>query len=170
MPTFAVPMGVSDLTEDYDPGYESYRKAVTKLVPTSAPAEVQWPSRLPRKAHFDPDFEHLTYGDSGQRAARIKAVLSSGEDNFIVFYAGLRSIHSGDLVYSIIGFYTIDHIVPASMVKRSDWHRNAHTRPNGCTNQDDCCLCSARPVWEVTRTYPNRGIPASCVPRYARTP
>jgi hypothetical protein len=139
-----VPMGISELSKDYDPGYESYRKAVIKLVPASAPAQVQWPRRLPRAAHFDPDFEHLTYGDGGRRAARIKSVLSNSDESFIVFYAGLRSIHSGKLVYSIIGFYTIDRIVAARMVPRSNWHLNAHTRPNGCTNDDEIVVFARR--------------------------
>jgi hypothetical protein len=36
---------------------------------------------------LDPDFEHLTYGDQGQRAAQIKQKLGPGD--LLVFYAGL---------------------------------------------------------------------------------
>lgn len=129
-----VPMGVSELTENYDRGYAAYRKAVERLLPPSASAAVRFPRRLPREAHFDPDFEQLTYGDGGQRAARIKDFLSTGSDNFIVFYAGLRSVQTTKLIYSIIGFFAIDRVVDAQLVPCADWHRNAHTRPNGCAD------------------------------------
>ena len=130
-----VPMGVTALSDHYDPRYNSYRSAVEKLVPTSAPSSVQWPRHLPSVAHFDPDFKNLTYGDGGRRAARMQSVLSSGNDSFIVFYAGLRSIRTQELVYSIIGFYVIERMISAADVKREDWYRNEHTRPNGCLDQ-----------------------------------
>ena len=132
-----VPMGSSDdLTDDYDPGYRIYQRAVSAFVPDTAPNSVRWPSRLPRYGHFDPDFEELTYGDCRQRAARIRSALADGDGSFIVFYAGLRSIYSNELVYSIIGFYSIEHIVPGPAVRRADWHRNAHTRNGGCSDPD----------------------------------
>jgi len=114
-------MGVTALSENYDPRYSSYRSAVEALVPTSASARVQWPRRLPSEAHFDPDFENLTYGDAGQRAARMRSVLSNDNDSFIVFYAGLRSIQTNKLMYSIIGFYAIERIVAAPDVPRSEF-------------------------------------------------
>lgn len=85
-------------------GLRPYREAVERLLTPSAPAPVPWPCRRPREAHFAPDIEHLTYGDGGQRAARIKDGLSRGSDNFIVFYASLRSVETTKLIYSIIGF------------------------------------------------------------------
>ena len=71
----------------------------------------RWPVLPPRLAgadmHLDPDFSHLTYGDQGQRAVQIKGKLVPGD--FIVFYAGLRDIHSRtQLVYAIIGLLVID--------------------------------------------------------------
>lgn len=91
----------------------------------------RWPVLPPRLAgadmHLDPDFSHLTYGDQGQRAVQIKGKLVPGD--FIVFYAGLRDIHSRtQLVYAIIGLLVIDAIVPAATVPASRWHENAHTR------------------------------------------
>ena len=139
-----VPMGVSDLTADYDRAYAPYREAVERLLPPSAPASVRWPCRLPREAHFDPDFEQLTYGDGGQRAARIKDLLSKGCDNFIVFYAGLRSVETAKLIYSIIGFFAIDRVVDAPLVPFADWHRNAHTRPNGCADASQIVVFAKR--------------------------
>jgi len=137
-------MGTSELTEDYDRGYTPYRTAVEAFLPPSAPAFVQWPRRLPKEAHFDPDFEQLTYGDGGQRAVRIKDLLSMGNDNFIVFYAGLRSVQTAKLIYSIIGFFTIERIVDAPLVPNDDWHRNAHTRPNGCADPGQIVVFAKR--------------------------
>lgn len=137
-------MGTSELTEDYDRGYAPYRTAVEAFLHPSAPALAQWPRRLPRKAHFDPDFEQLTYGDGGQRAARIKDHLSRENDSFIVFYAGLRSVQTAKLIYSIIGFFAIDRIVDAPLVSSADWHRNAHTRPNGCADPGQIVVFAKR--------------------------
>jgi hypothetical protein len=129
-----VPMGNSrDLTEHYDRAYRPYQRSVLAFLPDTAHRRAHWPSRLPRLGHFDPDFQHLTYGDCGQRAARIRSHLSDG--GFIVFYAGLRSVHGGNLCYSIIGYYTVDRIESGPSVPRADWHRNAHTRGGGCTDE-----------------------------------
>jgi len=77
--------------------------------------------------HLDPDFDYLTYGDQGQRAAQIQSKLGPGD--LIVFYAGLANLHPPPkLIYAIIGLYVIDEIVPAHEVPKSRWHENAHTR------------------------------------------
>lgn len=77
--------------------------------------------------HLDPDFEHLTYGDQGQRAAQIKQKLGLGD--LLVFYAGLRDVRpQPNLVYAIIGLYVIDGIVPAHSIEPACRFKNAHTR------------------------------------------
>ncbi len=43
-----------------------------------------------RNMHLDPDFNHLTYRDQGQRARQIREKLGRGD--LLVFYAGLRDI------------------------------------------------------------------------------
>jgi len=130
-----VPMGSSDdLTERYDRAYHPYHRSVSAFLPNSAHPLARWPRQLPRWGHFDPDFEHLSYGDAGQRATRIRTQLAEG--GFIVFYAGLRSIYSGELCYSIIGFYAVDGVLAGPSVCRADWHRNAHTRGGGCTDEN----------------------------------
>lgn len=137
-----IPMGNSKhLSKNYDRAYQPYRKFVESFLPASAHPRTHWPIRLPRSGHFDPDFEHLSYGDGGQRGSRIRSHLAEG--GFIVFYAGLRSIHSGNLCYSIIGFYAIDRVLSGPNVRRADWHRNAHTRGGGCTD-DGCVVVFAR--------------------------
>jgi len=77
--------------------------------------------------HLDPDFEMLTYGDVWPRSAPL---LDMCDDDFIVFYAGLRSMNRADreLVYAIIGFYWVSEVVQASDIPENRWHENAHTR------------------------------------------
>lgn len=77
--------------------------------------------------HLDPDFDHLTYGDQGERAKQIGAKL--GPDDLIVFFAGMRDVlPAPQLVYAIIGIYFIEQITPAARVAAGNWHENAHTR------------------------------------------
>jgi hypothetical protein len=77
--------------------------------------------------HLDPDFEHLTYGDQGQRAKQIQSKLREGD--LIVFYAGLADTQPGRcLVYALIGLYVIDSIIPATSLPQTAWDSNAHTR------------------------------------------
>jgi hypothetical protein len=80
--------------------------------------------------HLDPDFEFLTYGDQGQRAARILKSWKEDKTFFLVFYAGLKPICADEkrLYYAIIGFYQVQTIIPAKEVNPIDWHKNAHTR------------------------------------------
>ena len=96
---------------------------------------VEWPFRLSGTCHLDPDFSHLTYGDGNNRAQRIRDFLAAGD--FIVFWSGLRSVDTGEIVCSIIGFYTISSIVNVSEVSPLDSHRNAHTRRNDKSDQGD---------------------------------
>ena len=89
---------------------------------------VSLPTRLRlRNTHFDPDFEHLTYGDQGCKACRIWK--KKDELDFIVFYAGLRDVDRNKrLVYAIVGFYWIEDIVKATTVPLRRCKENAHTR------------------------------------------
>jgi len=90
---------------------------------------MEWPKHLDQAAmHLDPDFEHLTYGDVGDRRGSEIRQLGSGD--LLVFYAGLRSIRPGDqhLVYAIVGLFVVEEVVMAADVPRRRWHENAHTR------------------------------------------
>lgn len=125
-----VPMGSSkDLSEDHN--YAEYRPFVDQLTKSvaSPPRSCCWPTTLPRHGHFDPNFRYCTYGDGGgsKRGERIWDVLSQADEPFIVFYAGLRDIHTAALTYSIIGFYWIRRIARVRDIGKADWHRNAHT-------------------------------------------
>ncbi len=98
------------------------------LAPMLAPFGSTLPSRLAtERTHLDPDFEHLTYGDQGQRAAQIRSKLSPGDA--LVFFAALRDIReSYPLVYALIGLLEVGSIAPASAVAEEHRYRNAHTR------------------------------------------
>ena len=56
-----------------------------------------------RSMHLDPDFDHLTYGDQGERANQLKN-LKRGDQ--LVFYAGLKDISGRPhLIYAIISTF-----------------------------------------------------------------
>ena len=77
--------------------------------------------------HLDPDFDHLTYGDQGQRGRRVSSL---GRGDLIAFFAALRPMDgpARPLVYALIGLYVIAELVPARAVPQSRWAENAHTR------------------------------------------
>lgn len=76
--------------------------------------------------HLDPDFENLTYGDDGRRGKKLKEF---NPGDFIAFYAGLRSIQTGKLVYALIGMIELDSKPsdPAE-VQEEERLRHAHCR------------------------------------------
>lgn len=83
---------------------------------------------LRRSMHLDPDFEHLTYGDVGDR--RGSAIARLTRNDILVFYAGLRPCTpvSDRLVYAIIGLFVVDEVVSVVDVPKGRYHENAHTR------------------------------------------
>jgi hypothetical protein len=82
---------------------------------------------LGQPTHLDPDFDHLTYGDQGQRGRSISK-LQRGD--VLAFFAGLRPVENPEasLVYALIGLYVIEEIVAARSIPSSRWLENAHTR------------------------------------------
>jgi len=91
----------------------------------------RWRTRMDAKRgqpmHLDPDFEHLTYGDNGDRRG---SVLRDFEPNdLIVFYSAFRPIRPADhLVYAMVGVYVVDEVVFAPSVEDARRRENAHTR------------------------------------------
>jgi hypothetical protein len=77
--------------------------------------------------HLDPDFEHLTFGDQGQRGGQI-AQLEDGD--LMAFFASFRPLEAQgrSLMYALIGLFVVDEIVLAKDVPRARWGENAHTR------------------------------------------
>ena len=77
--------------------------------------------------HLDPDFQHLTYGDQGERAKQLKAILGTGD--LIVFYAGLAdSRGAAQLVYALVGIFVVEDFVLATEVAPQERGMNAHSR------------------------------------------
>lgn len=112
--------------------YDEFELPVRKL-------NIVLPTALQGQAtHLDPDFRYLTYGDQGQRAVRIRTIVSESDNSFLVFYVSLRDVQTSTLVYAMIGFYWIAELVEASAVTKSRWCENAHTRRK--TNNGDIVI------------------------------
>lgn len=81
-------------------------------------------------AHLDPDFEYLTYGDGGNKSARLRRTLDLGEGDILAFYAGLKppNFRPGGLVYALIGLYEVACVMYAKDIPKKLWRINAHTR------------------------------------------
>ena len=112
-------------TRPIRPGMEKPYKA---LIPALSKFGVCLPAHLAlRHMHLDPDFDHLTYGDQGERAKQLSALVGNKGD-VIVFYAGLKDAREEHLIYAIIGIFFVDEIVFAAKVPPSALELNAHTR------------------------------------------
>lgn len=94
--------------------------------------------------HLDPDFQYLTYGDSGIRAALLQRL---SEGDVIGFYAGLKSYDHLDkgLIYALIGLFIVQEVVEARAVPPSQWNENAHIRRIHSVDCDDVVV-RARPA------------------------
>ncbi len=82
---------------------------------------------IEKHMHLDPDFEHLTYGDTSSRG---KKLLDFKEDDLVVFYASLEPIKKtkDNLVYALIGALVVKEIVRVKDVEPNRFDENAHTR------------------------------------------
>ncbi len=77
--------------------------------------------------HLDPDFDHLTYGDQGERAKQLRAALHPGD--LVVFYAGLADTRgAARLVYALIGLLVVDRLERAADASAERRDLNAHSR------------------------------------------
>ncbi len=113
--------------------------------------------------HLDPDFGHLTYGDSGVRRGKRLADLSRGD--FVVFYASLRPVAACEhrLVYALVGLYRVSEVVRLRSVAATQWSENAHTR---CVNHAGSRR--DRPgrtrLWPVKALHSDRSVSRLSVP------
>lgn len=108
--------------------HAGFEKPYRLMAPTLDTFGRDLPSHLQgRGMHLDPDFEHLTYGDRGERAKQIRAGLGRGD--MILFYAGLADVRGASrLVYALVGLLVVEEIVAAVDVPREQWDCNAHCR------------------------------------------
>lgn len=109
------------------PVHPGMEKPYSALEPVLSTFGASFPPGLrSRHMHLDPDFEHPTYGDAGERAKQLRRHLSSPGD-VIVFYAGLRDVAGRwELVYAIIGVFVVEAIMLATDIAESDRDINAH--------------------------------------------
>jgi hypothetical protein len=110
------------------PVHPGFKKPYAALTPTLVQFGVELPPHLrTRHMHLDPDFEHLTYGDQGERAKQLQSNLGGGD--LIVFYAGLADRSGASrLVYGLIGLFVVERIMLAVDIPDKDRDLNAHSR------------------------------------------
>lgn len=104
------------------------------------------PERLQdRLMHLDPDFKHLTYGDSGRRGKQISKSLGRGD--IIAFYAALRDVKGARrLLYALIGYFEINRIERAVTIPVRRAKVNAHTRRILPKNSEDIVVWARKGV------------------------
>lgn len=140
------------------PESKSIRPGMHKPYSLVSPALARFNLSLPahlagQSMHLDPDFDHLTYGDQGQRAKQIQTKLTDGD--LLVFYAGMRDVNGSGLIYALIGLYVVETILPVHEIPESDWHRNAHTRRQISPGGSDIVVTARRDL---------SGRLATCIP------
>jgi hypothetical protein len=113
------------------PETRSVHTGMEKSYSVLAPLIAEFGATLPQHLqalhmHLDPDFDHLTYGDQGERAKQLRANLVAGD--LLVFYASLFDLDAKKLVYAVIGLYVIEDLVMATEVSSTERHINAHSR------------------------------------------
>lgn len=98
-------------------------------------AAIGLPSQLlDQRMHLDPDFDFLTYGDTADRGRRLLDFL---ENDWVVFYAGMRPVQGGyGLVYGLIGLLVVDTVRQVATIPALEYDRNAHTRLLHKTDSD----------------------------------
>jgi hypothetical protein len=110
------------------PVYHGIEKPFSALTPALSKFGVNLPAALlHRHMHLDPDFDHLTYGDQGERAKQLRMNLQCGD--LVVFYAALADIRAKKpLIYAIIGLFVVESFLLAAEVRPEDRDINAHSR------------------------------------------
>ena len=110
------------------PVHQGLEKPYSVLKPALATFGTSLPDNLrTKRMHLDPDFDHLTYGDTRERAKQIRATLD--RDDLIVFYSGLADVRARTrLVYAIVGLFVIESIISAVDVPSVERDFNAHSR------------------------------------------
>jgi Nucleotide modification associated domain 3 len=104
--------------------------------------------------HLDPDFSQLSYGD-GSRAQRIREYVEPG--SFILFWAALRYFDGpkrGQLICSIIGFYTVSCVLHPQDIDALHAHRNAHNRRSAPADDNIVVFADPRKSGRLRRHIP----------------
>jgi len=138
-----IPIGQEDVFKaGFETTYDEFENCCNGF------AQGIFPARLKKTyCHLDPDFRFLGYGDTGNKATRIRNFFEDSQDNFIAFYASFKQIdnNSNDrqsLIYAIIGFYRFRNVQLAREILPNQWERNVHTR---LANREDDIVIFADP-------------------------
>jgi hypothetical protein len=128
--------------QESSPVHPGYEKPYAALSPTLVQFGAELPPHLRAcHMHLDPDFEHLTYGDQGERAKQLRNNLDPGD--LVVFYAGLADKSgAAGLVYALIGLFVVERIVLAVEMPDKDRDRNAHSRRILARDAEDVIVCA----------------------------
>lgn len=66
--------------------------------------------------HYDPNFQALTYGETGRRGAYVEAMRELEPDDGIAFYASLEDEDSGSTHRYVIGYFTVAEVIDVAAV------------------------------------------------------
>lgn len=122
------PPNAETFEHGFETAYDEFEQDYRVFVAGNGPA---FPDRLHKaNCHLDPDFRFLSYGDRGQRGARIRTFFEGSQNNFIVFYASFQPIDYSQqcLVYAIIGLYCFQDVGLAKQIPPDQRNQNAHSR------------------------------------------
>lgn len=79
-----------------------------------------------QRMHLDPDFNHLSYGDTKDRG---RVLLDFNEDDVLVFYSSYQSIENRrPLVYALMGILRVESVKKVNNIAPQYFDENAHTR------------------------------------------
>lgn len=89
--------------------------------------DLQLPTQLcNQRMHLDPDFDHLTYGDTERRG---RVLLDLKPNDLVAFYSGMRALQNNTgLVYGLIGMLVVAAIRRVAEIPADEFACNAHTR------------------------------------------
>jgi hypothetical protein len=117
-------------------------KPYSALAPVLSTFGISLPTHLlTQHMHLDPDFDHLTYGDTRERAKQIRDYLHPGD--LIVFYAGLFDIRPYTrLIYAIVGVFVVEKFRLAIDIPPTERGINAHSRRVLQPDSQDLIVCA----------------------------
>ena len=119
------------IEQDYTTTYDEFEKCCNGFARGVNFVFPEWLHNA--QCHLDPDFRFLSYGDTGNKARRIRKFFEKSQDNFIAFYASFKQIDYNNknhqsLVYAIIGLYRFREVKWARKISLNQREQNAHTR------------------------------------------
>ncbi len=87
---------------------------------------IQLPQNLiDKRMHLDPDFDHLSYGDTKDRGRKL---LEFTENDVLIFYSSYKSIYKSEkLIYALMGMLVVKTVERVANIT-SNFDENAHTR------------------------------------------